>query len=219
MFTAAEYQLLVKRVPEDLKDFFAAAGIPVTALDWENTEKVNRLDEEAEKRVVDMLRCKSLIDGCYTLLERAKIPYRFSDTTGALLTSIVEHQSEVRRAMTLMPRPAGKMSAKIKPAVPKLSTKSEGNKLYQFAGAGFLVADIVLLLASKTHPIILVVLGFAGAFMMAKGGGSKESERVRAEPISVASRDAAEKSSSFTEEEAAYAIKVLLSLQRLYQAL
>lgn len=226
MFTSAEYQLLGKRAPEDLKGFFEALGIPATAVAWEDREKVRRLDAEAEKKVEGLLRSLSITDGCYTLLERAKIPFQFSDTTGMLLTSIAEHQDEVRLAMTMksqpIPNTAEKMSEPKRASALNVSEKKEGTSLYRFAGAGFLAVDVVLLIVSKVPTWIVALLGFAGAFIMAKGSGKKAATRVSSknvtpEPASTVPTESAD--ASFTEAEADRALSVLLHLQRLYQAL
>lgn len=226
MFTSAEYQLLGKRVPEDLTGFFEALGISAKAVDWEDREKVRRLDAEAEKKVAALLCSMSIIDGCYTLLECAKIPFQFSDTTGALLASIAEHQDEVRLAMTMkaqtIPNTAEKMSESESASALNVSAQKEGPSLYRVVGAGFLAVDVMLLLVSKASAWIVALLGFAGAFMMAKGGGRKATTRVPSknvtpEPPSTVPMESA--GASFTEAEADRVLSVLLHLQHLYQAL
>lgn len=225
MFTSAEYQLLGKRAPEDLKGFFEVLDIPATAVDWEDREKVCRLDEEAEKKLADLLRSMSIIDGCYTLLERAKIPFQFSDTTGMLLTSIAEHQNEVRLAMTMKSQPIPntyeKMSEPERASALNVSAKKEGTSLY-LAGVGFVVVYVVLLLASKVPAWTGALFGLAGAFIMAKGSGKKAATRVSSknvtpEPASTVPTESA--GASFTAAEADRVLSVLLHLQRLYQAL
>lgn len=184
MFTSAEYQLLRKRAPEDLKAFFDVLNIPAAEADWADSQKVRRLDAEAEKKVEELLQSKSLIAGCYVLLERAKIPFAFSDTTGALLSSIAENQAEVRNAMTMLPpleksqpqmqsRTAGRTSEPIRSATPKASAKSGGSRLYRWIGAGFIALGAVWMFIVKGHPVIGAAVTSAGAFMMARGVAGK----------------------------------------------
>ena len=231
MFTSAEYQLLLKRAPEDLKGFFEALGIPATAVDWEDKEKVRRLDAEAEKKVAYILRGKSIIGGCYKLLERAKIPFQFSDTTGMLLTAIVKHQEDVRRAMTMksppQPQSVKKGAASRRQTTVKVSRKAtEGGVVYW-------VREIITTIGKIIFSVIESIVPSAESKGMqrppssspsagrrqAHGKPSAEFQKQGVSPTAASTVPTESAGASFTEAEADRVLSVLHHLQRLYQAL
>lgn len=224
MFTSAEYQLLVKRAPEDLKGFFEALGIPATAVDWEDKEKVRRLDAEAEKKVAYILRGKSIIGGCYKLLKRAKVPFQFSDTTGMLLTAIVKHQEDVRRAMTMKSPPVKKGAASSRQTAPQKLSVWE--LLKQLIEAGIAVGKSLVYLfkyivpsaeskGMQRPPSSSPSMGRR----QAHGKPSAEFQKKGVSPKAASTAPPESAGASFTEAEADRALSVLHHLQRLYQAL
>lgn len=228
MFTSAEYQLLLKRAHEDLKGFFEALGISATAMDWEDKEKVRRLDAEAEKKVAYILRGKSIIGGCYKLLERAKVPFQFSDTTGMLLTAIVKHQEDVRRAMMMkspqQPQPVKKGAASRRQTAPQKSAVWE--LLEQLIEAGIAVGKII------SSVIKCIVPGAESKGMQrppspspsvgrrqVHGKPSAEFQNKGASPKAASTASTESAGASFTDAEADRVLNVLFHLQRLYQVL
>ena len=99
MFTPAEYELLRKRSSAELAQFLSAIALPPPT-SWEDTAQVKQLDADAARCIAQKLHGKSLLDGCYTLLEDAGLPFDFSETTQTILERIAEHRAEVRAGMT-----------------------------------------------------------------------------------------------------------------------
>ena len=231
MFTSAEYQLLGKRAPEDLKGFFEALGIPATAVAWEDREKVRRLDAEAEKKVEGLLRSMSIIDGCYTLLERAKIPFQFSDTTGMLLTAIVKHQEDVRRVMT-MKLPSQPQSIKKGEASSRQTTVKVSRKATE-GGVVYWVLEIITTIGKIIFSLVrCIVPGVESKGMQrppspspsvgrrqVHGKPSAEFQKQGVSPTAASTVPTESAGASFTAAEADRVLSVLLHLQRLYQAL
>ena len=99
MFTHAEYELLRKRCPAELEAFLSSLALTAPSL-WDDATRVKQLDTDATRCIAQKLHSTSLLDGCYTLLEDAGLPFDFSETTQTILERIAEHRAEVRAGMT-----------------------------------------------------------------------------------------------------------------------
>lgn len=220
MFTQAEYELLRKRSPAELEQFLSAIALtPPTS--WEDTVQVKQLDADAARCIAQKLHGKSLLDGCYTLLEDAGLPFDFSETTQTILERIAEHRAEVRAGMTkARPTPTageGRTAPELRATLPRKG----GNVSVRYLGTGLIVADLVyLLVTAKASPVIVALLAVAGVFMVAKGGRSTDASQqppltphtAPALPHTAAAR------AKFTEVEADDVLHALDLLRRLHQS-
>lgn len=221
MFTQAEYELLRKRSPTELEQFLSVTALTPPA-SWEDAAQVKQLDADAARCVAQKLHGKSLLDGCYTLLEDAGLSFDFSETTQTILERIAEHRAEVRTGMTkARPTPTageGRTAPEPRAALPR----SEGGGVpVRYFGTGLIVADLVyLLITAKASPVIVALLAVAGVFMVAKGGRSAGASRqpppmphtAPSLPHTAAAR------AKFTEAEADDVLDTLDLLRRLHQS-
>lgn len=223
MFTAAEYHTLLKRCPEDLQRFLAALSVARPSESaWEDAAMVRALDEQVSEKMVSQLCSKSLLDGCYSLLERAGVAYQFSDTIAELLQKIAENRQAVRAAMVAAPEPESSLPARALPlAQQEASKKKLSSAFYYWLGVGALGADLAYLLFAATYSTtIAAVLGLGGAAMLFQG------RRMQMSGIAASSRRDEEVVWSgdvsivrFTEAEADHVLETLLLAKQLYQVL
>lgn len=221
MFTQAEYELLRKRCPAELEAFLSSLALTAPSL-WDDAARVKQLDTDATRCIAQKLHSTSLLDGCYTLLEDAGLPFDFSETTQTILERIAEHRAEVRAGMTKA-RPAptageGRTGAEPRATLPR---KGGGDVSVRYLGTGLIVADLVyLLVTAKASPVIVALLAVAGVFMVAKGGRSTDASQqppltphtAPALPHTAAAR------AKFTEVEADDVLHALDLLRRLHQS-
>ncbi len=222
MFTQAEYELLRKRSPAELEQFLSAIALTPPA-SWEDAAQVKQLDADAARHIAQKLHGKSLLDGCYTLLEDAGLSFDFSETTQTILERIAEHRAEVRAGMTkARPTPTageGRTAPESRAALPR--SEGGGDVPVRYLGTGLIVADLVYLLVTvKASPVIVALLAVAGVFMVAKGrrsvGPSHQPPPTSHIPPSVP--HAAAVSAKFSEAEADDVLHTLDILRRLYQS-
>lgn len=222
MFTPAEYELLRKRSSAELAQFLSAIALPPPT-SWEDTAQVKQLDADAARCIAQKLHGKSLLDGCYTLLEDAGLPFDFSETTQTILERIAEHRAEVRAGMTKA-RPTPTVGVgRTAPESRATMSRSEGggDVPVRYLGTGLIVADLVYLLVTvKASPVIVALLAVAGVFMVAKGrrsvGPSQQPPPTSHIPPSVP--HAAAVSPKFSEAEADDVLHTLDILRRLHQS-
>ena len=224
MFTAAEYHTLLKRCPEDLQRFLAALSVARPSESaWEDAAMVRALDEQVSEKMVRQLCSKSLLDGCYSLLERAGVAYQFSDTIAELLQKIAENRQAVRAAMVAAPEiePDSESSepARALPlAQQEASKKKLSSAFYYWLGVGALGVDLAYLLFAATYSTTVVaLLGLGGAAMLFQG------RRMQMSGIAASSRRDEEVVWSgdvsvvrFSEAEADHVLETLLLAKRLY---
>ena len=222
MFTQAEYELLRKRSPAELEQFLSAIALtPPTS--WEDTVQVKQLDADAARCIAQKLHGTSLLDGCYTLLEDAGLPFDFSETTQTILERIAEHRAEVRAGMTkARPTPTageGRTAPEPRAALPR--SEGGGDVSVRYLGTGLIVADLVyLFVTAKASPVIVALLAVAGVFMVAKGGRSAgASQQSSPTPHTAPSLPhTAAARAKFTEAEADDVLRALDLLRRLHQS-
>ena len=221
MFTQAEYELLRKRSPAELEQFLSAIALtPPTS--WEDTVQVKQLDADAARCIAQKLHGKSLLDGCYTLLEDAGLSFDFSETTQTILERIAEHRAEVRAGM-IKARPTstagvGRTAPEPRVAPPR---SGGGDVSVRYLGTGLIVADLVyLFVTAKASPVIVALLAVAGVFMVAKGGRSAgASQQPPPTPHTAPSLPhTAAARAKFTEAEADDVLRALDLLRRLHQS-
>lgn len=220
MFTQAEYELLRQRSPAELEQFLAALSLTAPA-SWDDFAQVQQLDDDVTQRIAQKLHSKSLLDGCYTLLEGAGISYAFSETTRALLERIEEHQADIRIGMTKarLASTEGEAHHLYEPAAPAHQTQ---NASLRYIGAGLLAADAVYLLAAaKCSPAVVVLLACVGGYMVVKGGKSGSDLGKSSPPPSMEQSTSKAKTvpAKFTETEAGAVLHILGLLRKLYQSL
>lgn len=227
MFTAAEYHTLLKRCPEDLQRFLAALSVARPSESaWEDAAMVRALDEQVSEKMVRQLCSKSLLDGCYSLLERAGVAYQFSDTIAELLQKIAENRQAVRAAMVAAPEiETDSESSEPAQALPLAQQEASKKKLssafYYWLGVGALGVDLAYLLFAATYSTtVAALLGLFGAAMLFQG------RRMQMSGIAAPSRRDEEVVWSgdvsvvrFSEAEADHVLETLLLAKRLYQAL
>ena len=227
MFTAAEYHTLLKRCPEDLQRFLAALSVARPSESaWEDAAMVRALDEQVSEKMVRQLCSKSLLDGCYSLLERAGVAYQFSDTIAELLQKIAENRQAVRAAMVAAPEiEPDSESSEPAQALPLAQQEASKKKLssafYYWLGVGALGVDLAYLLFAATYSTtVAALLGLFGAAMLFQG------RRMQMSGIAAPSRRDEEVVWSgdvsvvrFSEAEADHVLETLLLAKRLYQAL
>ena len=221
MFTHAEYELFRKRSPADLEAFLAALALAQPS-SWENDAQVQQLDADVTRCIAQKLNSKSLLDGCYTLLEDAGLSYGFSETAHTLLERIAEHRVEVRAGMTkacpALTAGEGRTGAEPRATLPR---KGGGDVSVRYLGTGLIVADLVyLLVTAKASPVIVALLAVAGVFMVAKGGRSTDaSQQPPLTPHTAPSLPhTATARAKFTEAEADDVLHTLDLLRRLHQS-
>lgn len=229
MFTAAEYHTLLKRCPGDLQRFLAALSVARPSESaWEDAAMVRALDEQVSETMVRQLCSKSLLDGCYSLLERAGVAYQFSDTIAELLQKIAENRQAVRAAMVAAPEiepDSESESSRPARALPLAQQEASKKKLssafYYWLGVGALGVDLAYLLFAATYSTtVAALLGLGGAAMLFQGrrmqmsGAAAPSRRdeevVWRGDVGVV---------RFSEAEADHVLETLLLAKRLYQAL
>ena len=221
MFTPAEYELLRKRSPAELEQFLSAVALTPPTL-WEDAVQVKQLDADVARCIAQKLHGKSLLDGCYTLLEDAGLPFDFSETTQTILERIAEHRAEVRAGMTkARPTPTVGGHTASEPRVTLSRSEGGGDVPVRYLGTGLIVADLVYLLVTvKASPVIVALLAVAGVFMVAKGrrsvGSSQKPPSTSHTPLSVP--HAAAVSAKFSEAEADDVLHTLDILRRLHQS-
>ena len=222
MFTQAEYELLRKRSPAELEQFLSVTAL-TSPTSWEDAVQVKQLDADATRCVAQKLHGKSLLDGCYTLLEDAGLPFDFSETTQTILERIAEHRAEVRAGMTKAhPTPTageGRTAPELRAALPR--SEGGGDVPVRYLGTGLIVADLVyLLITAKASPVIVALLAVAGVFMVAKGGRSAgASQQPPPTPHTAPSLPhTAAARAKFTEAEADDVLHTLDLLRRLHQS-
>ncbi len=222
MFTQAEYELLRKRSPTELAQFLSVTALTPPA-SWEDAAQVKQLDADAARCVAQKLHGKSLLDGCYTLLEDAGLSFDFSETTQTILERIAEHRAEVRAGMTkTRPTPTageGRTAPGPRAALPR--SEGGGDVPVRYLGTGLIVADLVyLFVTAKASPVIVALLAVAGVFMVAKGGrsagASQQPPPTSHIPPSVP--HAAAVPAKFSEAEADDVLHTLDILRRLHQS-
>lgn len=227
MFTAAEYHTLLKRCPEDLQRFLAALSVARPSESaWEDAAMVRALDEQVSEKMVRQLCSKSLLDGCYSLLERAGVAYQFSDTIAELLQKIAENRQAVRAAMVAAPEiEPDSESSEPAQALPLAQQEASKKKLssafYYWLGVGALGVDLAYLLFAATYSTtVAALLGLFGAAMLFQG------RRMQMSGIAAPSRRDEEVVWSgdvsvvrFSEAEAEHVLETLLLAKRLYQVL
>lgn len=227
MFTAAEYHTLLKRCPEDLQRFLAALSVARPSESaWEDAAMVRALDEQVSEKMVRQLCSKSLLDGCYSLLERAGVAYQFSDTIAELLQKIAENRQAVRAAMVAAPEiEPDSESSEPAQALPLAQQEASKKKLssafYYWLGVGALGVDLAYLLFAATYSTtVAALLGLFGAAMLFQG------RRMQMSGIAAPSRRDEEVVWSgdvsvvrFSEAEADHVLETLLLAKRLYQVL
>lgn len=227
MFTAAEYHTLLKRCPEDLQRFLAALSVARPSESaWEDAAMVRALDEQVSEKMVRQLCSKSLLDGCYSLLERAGVAYQFSDTIAELLQKIAENRQAVRAAMVAAPEiEPDSESSEPAQALPLVQQEASKKKLssafYYWLGVGALGVDLAYLLFAATYSTtVAALLGLFGAAMLFQG------RRMQMSGIAAPSRRDEEVVWSgdvsvvrFSEAEADHVLETLLLAKRLYQVL
>ena len=222
MFTQAEYELLRKRCPAELEAFLSSLALTAPSL-WDDATRVKQLDADAARCIAQKLHGKSLLDGCYTLLEDAGLPFDFSETTQTILERIAEHRAEVRAGMTkARPTPTageGRTAPEPRAALPR--SEGGGDVSVRYLGTGLIVADLVyLFVTAKASPVIVALLAVAGVFMVAKGGRSTDASQqppltthtAPSLPHTAAAR------AKFTEVEADDVLHALDLLRRLHQS-
>lgn len=222
MFTQAEYELLRKRSPAELEKFLSAIALtPPTS--WEDAAQVKQLDADAARCIAQKLHGKSLLDGCYTLLEDAGLPFDFSETTQTILERIAEHRAEVRAGMTKARSTptAGEGRTAPEPRA-TLPRKGGGDVSVRYLGTGLIVADLVyLFVTAKASPVIVALLAVAGIFMVAKGGGRSAGASQQPPPTPHTAPSlphTAAARAKFTEVEADDVLHALDLLRRLHQS-
>ena len=222
MFTQAEYELLRKRSPTELEQFLLVTALTPPA-SWEDAAQVKQLDADAARCIAQKLHGKSLLDGCYTLLEDAGLPFDFSETTQTILERIAEHRAEVRAGMTkARPTPTageGRTAPESRAALPR--SEGGGDVPVRYLGTGLIVADLVyLFVTAKASPVIVALLAVAGVFMVAKGGRSAgASQQPPPTPHTAPSLpNTAASRAKFTEAEADDVLHILDLLRRLHQS-
>ena len=222
MFTQAEYELLRKRSPTELEQFLSVTALTPPA-SWEDAAQVKQLDADAARCIAQKLHGKSLLDGCYTLLEDAGLPFDFSETTQTILERIAEHRAEVRAGMTkARPTPTageGRTAPEPRAALPR--SEGGGDVPVRYLGTGLIVADLVyLFVTAKASPVIVALLAVAGVFMVAKGGRSAgASQQPPPTPHTAPSLPhTAAARAKFTEVEADDVLDTLDLLRRLHQS-
>ena len=227
MFTAAEYHTLLKRCPEDLQRFLAALSVARPSESaWEDAAMVRALDEQVSEKMVRQLCSKSLLDGCYSLLERAGVAYQFSDTIAELLQKIAENRQAVRAAMVAAPEiEPDSESSEPAQALPLAQQEASKKKLssafYYWLGVGALGVDLAYLLFAATYSTtVAALLGLFGAAMLFQG------RRMQMSGIAAPSRRDEEVVWSgdvsvvrFSEAEAEHVLETLLLAKRLYPVL
>ena len=221
MFTHAEYELLRKRCPAELEAFLSSLALTAPSL-WDDATRVKQLDTDATRCIAQKLHSTSLLDGCYTLLEDAGLPFDFSETTQTILERIAEHRAEVRAGMTkARPTPTageGRTGAEPRATLPR---KGGGDVSVRYLGTGLIVADLVyLFVTAKASPVIVALLAVAGVFMVAKGGRSAgASQQPPPTPHTAPSLPhTAAARAKFTEVEADDVLDTLDLLRRLHQS-
>ena len=221
MFTHAEYELLRKRCPAELEAFLSSLALTAPSL-WDDATRVKQLDTDATRCIAQKLHSTSLLDGCYTLLEDAGLPFDFSETTQTILERIAEHRAEVRAGMTkARPTPTageGRTAPEPRATLPR---KGGGDVSVRYLGTGLIVADLVyLLVTAKASPVIVALLAVAGVFMVAKGGRSAgASQQPPPTPHTAPSLPhTAAAHAKFTEVEADDVLHALDLLRRLHQS-
>jgi len=221
MFTQAEYELLRKRSPAELEQFLSAIALtPPTS--WEDTVQVKQLDADAARCIAQKLHGKSLLDGCYTLLEDAGLPFDFSETTQTILERIAEHRAEVRAGM-IKAHPTSTAGVGHNAPEPRVAPPRSGggDVSVRYLGTGLIVADLVyLFVTAKASPVIVALLAVAGVFMVAKGGRSAgASQQPPPTPHTAPSLPhTAAARAKFTEAEADDVLHALDLLRRLHQS-
>lgn len=223
MFTAAEYHTLLKCCPGDLQRFLAALSVARPSESaWEDAAMVRALDEQVSEKMVRQLCSKSLLDGCYSLLERADVAYQFSDTIAELLQKIAENRQAVRAAMVAAPEPESSRPARALPLVQQEASKKKlSSAFYYWLGVGVLGVDLAYLLFAATYSTtVAALLGLFGAAMLFQGrrmqmsgaaaSSRRDEEVVWSGDVSVV---------RFSEAEADHVLETLLLAKRLYQAL
>lgn len=221
MFTQAEYELLRKRSPAELEQFLSAIALtPPTS--WEDTVQVKQLDADAARCIAQKLHGKSLLDGCYTLLEDAGLSFDFSETTQTILERIAEHRVEVRAGM-IKARPTSTAGVGHNAPEPRVAPPHSGggDVSVRYLGTGLIVADLVyLFVTAKASPVIVALLAVAGVFMVAKGGRSAgASQQPPPTPHTAPSLPhTAAARAKFTEAEADDVLDTLDLLRRLHQS-
>jgi len=227
MFTAAEYHALLKRCPEDLQRFLAALSVARPSESaWEDAAMVRALDEQVSEKMVRQLCSKSLLDGCYSLLERAGVAYQFSDTIAELLQKIAENRQAIRAAMVAEPEPeleseSSRPARALSLAQQEASKKKLSSAFYYWLGVGALGVDFAYLFFAATYlTTVAAILGIFGAAMLFQGrrmqmsgaaaSSRRDEEVVWSGDVSIV---------RFTEAEADRVLETLLLAKRLYQAL
>lgn len=99
MFTPSELDGLVHNCPKALESLLREVGLVMTEK-IEDLDVYSQLDAELSQKFCETLKCAQPIEGLCHLLDLAKIPYRYSETSRELTDKIVANADQIRMAAT-----------------------------------------------------------------------------------------------------------------------
>lgn len=99
MFTPSELYSIAQSCPDELKALLDEVGLTMPET-RDDLAVYSQLDDKLTQRICEILKCSQPVEGICHLLDLAKIPYKYSETTKELIAKIVVNSSQIRIAAT-----------------------------------------------------------------------------------------------------------------------
>ena len=221
MFTATEFRLIGVKCLPDLQNLLAMLNIPEPNWDSGNEFKIyEKLDDEIVKRVCQLMKSESIIDGYTKLMAFGDLKFKYSETDNELLAKILQNKEKVMRGATQAVHSAQETITESQPQ--KIQKTIEKKVLLP----GFIICGIVLIIAGialsdfigTIGAGIAVILGLVSAALGFKGKIEKETVEVEGAPVQkkVVSET---KIAPFTRTEIQQILEVLIQIDTVIRAI
>ena len=208
MFAPTEFQSIRECCLKDFETLLE--NLNITPPDWSGNEYriYEQLDDDITRKICELMKSPSIIEGYTALLELGSVPYNFSEIDNELLAKVVNNRGKILSGLDHAQKAAVEAEAKKKLAQARQKKRI---RLPGFIGLGGLLIAIGLFMFGIIGGL-LILLGAVSAIFGFIG-------KVEDEPVRQVEAVPEEKPPPFTQNELQKVLDVLAQVDKIVRAI